>query len=259
MSARKIDRVSGKILGILLTGILVIVIAPTSWAQEKIQRTMLASQIVDQDVLNEKGEKIGEIDDLVIKRSGRVKRVVIETGGFLDIGDKLVALSVGQLKIQNDKKIVSDIPQSELEKQQVFDYFRRGLRPDYYYTPPPAPPLYGYDYGPRHYGDYRPYPRQGEGEVPWLARWAFYPARFLASVVTDRAVINYDFEILGTVQDLVINLDNREVTKIVLASEDILGEGVYVTTRYEPLGFTPYGLMCDISREELKQFPKHTD
>lgn len=40
------------------------------------QKSMtFATTLLDQDIENEVGEKIGEVDDLVIKRSGRVKKM----------------------------------------------------------------------------------------------------------------------------------------------------------------------------------------
>jgi sporulation protein YlmC with PRC-barrel domain len=49
-----------------------------------------ASNWIDREIYGKNGNQFGEIDDLVIKRSGKVKKVTIEVGGFLDIrGDDL--------------------------------------------------------------------------------------------------------------------------------------------------------------------------
>lgn len=44
-------------------------------------------------------EQIGEIEDLVLNEDGKVIGVVAEVGGFLDIGDKHVAISVSDLNL----------------------------------------------------------------------------------------------------------------------------------------------------------------
>ena len=43
--------------------------------------------------------QIGEIEDLVLDRSGQLVGVVAEVGGFLDIGDKHVMLRVGDVDL----------------------------------------------------------------------------------------------------------------------------------------------------------------
>lgn len=43
--------------------------------------------------------QIGEIEDIVLSRDGRVIGIVAEVGGFLDLGDKHVLLSVSDLSL----------------------------------------------------------------------------------------------------------------------------------------------------------------
>ncbi|MGK7752622.1 MULTISPECIES: PRC-barrel domain-containing protein [unclassified Roseovarius] len=43
--------------------------------------------------------QIGEIEDLVMSRDGKLTGIVVEVGGFLDIGDKHVLLSVKDAKL----------------------------------------------------------------------------------------------------------------------------------------------------------------
>lgn len=43
--------------------------------------------------------QIGEIEDILLSRDGQVIGIVAEVGGFLDIGDKHVALSVDDLNL----------------------------------------------------------------------------------------------------------------------------------------------------------------
>ncbi|WP_223428879.1 PRC-barrel domain-containing protein [Tateyamaria pelophila] len=42
---------------------------------------------------------IGEIEDLVLSRDGQITGIVVEVGGFLDIGDKHVVISVKDLNL----------------------------------------------------------------------------------------------------------------------------------------------------------------
>ena len=53
----------------------------------------------DYDGVGADWNQIGEIEDVVLDRSGQMIGVVAESGGFLDIGDKHVMLRVGDVDL----------------------------------------------------------------------------------------------------------------------------------------------------------------
>lgn len=57
-----------------------------------------ASDVIGTGVVNEKGDEVGEIKDLVID-ADRVEYAVVSVGGFLGIGEKDVAVPLDQLKL----------------------------------------------------------------------------------------------------------------------------------------------------------------
>ena len=215
-----------------------------SHAQEK-EALLLASRILDQEVYDETQKLIGEADDLIIRRSGKVKKLTVEFGGFIDIGDKRVALPFKRFRMK-DGKIALEVTEQQLEKKSEFDYYTHGLQPDYYYRGRPYTTRYprpSYYYGPgAAHPPIEPY------------EMAFSPSRFLASALMNRRIINEEGKRVGRVKDLVINRKNNEVEKIILSSIDILGEEVHVALSYEPLGFTAYGLVYDITLGTLKDY-----
>lgn len=211
------------------------------------EQGVLASRILDHDVLDGNGKLIGEVDDIVIRRSGTVKKLTVEFGGFIDIADTLAAVNFKNCEVKNGK-VALDATQEQLRKKPEYSYFSQGLRPEYYYRARPYA-------GPRHYPP-RGYPYGPHNENPPMEyyRWAFSPSRFLASTVINRPLINEGGKPIGRVQDLLINQKGHSIEKIILFSEDILGEDVYVALSYQPLGFTGYGLVYDIRPRELKEF-----
>jgi sporulation protein YlmC with PRC-barrel domain len=239
-----------RILGVVLLTLVFGGLPSVSHGQEA-ETSVLASRIIDQDVYDAKPQLIGEVDDIVIRRSGRVKKLTVEFGGFLGIGDKLVAVSFKKFNLKTGG-IYLDATAQELEKMPEFNYYRKGLVPEYYYSrvrPYQGPYDYplGYPQGP--YG-----PRS---LVP-PDEWAFSPRSFLASVVLDRRVINEDGQDIGIVKDLLINRKNNMVAKVIISSEGILGNDTYVEVPYKPLGFTPYGVVYDITPAKLKEMPKYS-
>ena len=62
----------------------------------------LASLFIGQAVTNAAGETIGNVNDLLFDKSGRISSVVIGVGGFLGIGEKSVAIPYSALSITAD-------------------------------------------------------------------------------------------------------------------------------------------------------------
>jgi sporulation protein YlmC with PRC-barrel domain len=56
------------------------------------------SKIVGLNVYNDNNESIGSINDLLTDKNGNIKAVVIGVGGFLGVGEHLVAVAYDQLK-----------------------------------------------------------------------------------------------------------------------------------------------------------------
>jgi len=64
-----------------------------------------ASKVIGSSVVNEAGDTVGKIDDIIVGPDGKAPFVVLSVGGFLGVGDKLVALPYEQMRT-NGKKIV---------------------------------------------------------------------------------------------------------------------------------------------------------
>jgi sporulation protein YlmC with PRC-barrel domain len=57
-----------------------------------------SSKLVGLSVYNENNESLGSINDLLTDKSGNIKAVVIGVGGFLGVGEHLVAVSWDKIK-----------------------------------------------------------------------------------------------------------------------------------------------------------------
>jgi sporulation protein YlmC with PRC-barrel domain len=60
------------------------------------------SKIVGTNVYNDANQKIGSVEDIVLKADGSMDGVVLSVGGFLGIGNKYVAVPFSDLKINRD-------------------------------------------------------------------------------------------------------------------------------------------------------------
>ena len=71
--------------------------SPTSATMHK-EGEWRASKLAGVDVYNEANEKIGEINDVILDRSGKVANVILGVGGFLGLGERYVAVAFDKLK-----------------------------------------------------------------------------------------------------------------------------------------------------------------
>jgi sporulation protein YlmC with PRC-barrel domain len=63
-----------------------------------------ASKLSGVDVYNEQNEKIGDISDVILDKSGKAVNVVIGVGGFLGMGEHMVAVPFEKLKWVNEPR-----------------------------------------------------------------------------------------------------------------------------------------------------------
>jgi sporulation protein YlmC with PRC-barrel domain len=63
-----------------------------------------SSKVVGTAVYNTNNEKIGEVNDLILDKDGKVAGVVIGVGGFLGMGERNVAVSFNSVKFSKDNK-----------------------------------------------------------------------------------------------------------------------------------------------------------
>jgi PRC-barrel domain len=78
----------------------------------------LASSLIAQTVYNAENVAIGDINDLVTDKNGKIVAVLIGSGGFLGLGEKDVAVRFEDLKLARDEndsiKVVADVTKETL-------------------------------------------------------------------------------------------------------------------------------------------------
>jgi sporulation protein YlmC with PRC-barrel domain len=69
--------------------------APTEWR---------ASKLIGTKIMGPDDKSIGDVDEVILDKEGKVHGVVIGVGGFLGIGEKAVAVPFNALTVQRDQK-----------------------------------------------------------------------------------------------------------------------------------------------------------
>jgi sporulation protein YlmC with PRC-barrel domain len=76
--------------------------ATASDTSSSFQGNWRASKMAGLNVYNDKNESVGSINDLLTDKSGSIKAVVIGVGGFLGVGEHLVAVPFDKIKFVSE-------------------------------------------------------------------------------------------------------------------------------------------------------------
>jgi sporulation protein YlmC with PRC-barrel domain len=76
--------------------------APNSAAAAHKEGEWRASKLIGVNVYNDANEKIGDINDVILDKAGKVENVVLGVGGFLGMGEHYVAVAYDNLKWSNE-------------------------------------------------------------------------------------------------------------------------------------------------------------
>lgn len=86
------------------------------------QASFRGSDLMGREVVNRNDEELGNVEDIVIGRDGRVTYVLVSHGGVLGMGDSLVPVPFSAVSrgSQDDENIVIDMSKKEMENAPNF-------------------------------------------------------------------------------------------------------------------------------------------
>ncbi|MDA0704351.1 MAG: PRC-barrel domain-containing protein [Proteobacteria bacterium] len=86
----------------------------------KLNYAARASELIGKPVENRVGDVLGTVEDLILTRQDKVAYAVISVGGFLGIGNKLVAVPYDELEAQIGGGLVLDRSKENLKAETEF-------------------------------------------------------------------------------------------------------------------------------------------
>jgi hypothetical protein len=78
--------------------------------------------ILGKSVYNDKNEKIGVVDDLIVTPDQAVSYAIVGVGGFIGMGKHDVAIPAAQLKENHGKLVVAGASKGALKSMPTFTY-----------------------------------------------------------------------------------------------------------------------------------------
>lgn len=85
------------------------VIALSEWSYEDLYAGgWSAEELIDEaDVIGSEGEEIGDIENILVSEEGRLLAVILEMGGFLDLGDTHIMAPWDQVEMASDLSTIT--------------------------------------------------------------------------------------------------------------------------------------------------------
>ena len=82
-------------------------------------------QLLGQPIYNEKNEKVGSVDDLIVSPEQAVSYAIIGAGGFLGVAKHDVAIPVNQFTQQDGKFVLAGATKDAIKAMPAFEYTSR--------------------------------------------------------------------------------------------------------------------------------------
>jgi sporulation protein YlmC with PRC-barrel domain len=89
--------------------------------------TVDAGTLIGKNVVDAKGDTVGEIDSVMVDSGGKVKAVVVDVSGWLQ-SEKLISLPWKSLAVTDDNVITSKMTQEEAKSAAAYTYTEEGNR-----------------------------------------------------------------------------------------------------------------------------------
>jgi len=117
----------GTALGLTLGSLALPTMAHAEGTETPVMGTVDAGSLIGKNVVDAKGDTVGEIDSVMVDGSGKVKAVVVDVSGWLQ-SEKLISLPWKDLAVTDDNVITSKITQEEAKSASAYTYVDNGNR-----------------------------------------------------------------------------------------------------------------------------------
>lgn len=79
-------------------------------------------QILGETIYNDKGEKVGKVEDIIVAPNKKVSYAIIGAGGFAGMGEHTVAIPIDQFKEESHKFVLPGATKEAVKEMPEFHY-----------------------------------------------------------------------------------------------------------------------------------------
>jgi sporulation protein YlmC with PRC-barrel domain len=88
----------------------------------RLENGVRVSKIIGESVQNDQNQHVGKVDDLIVTSDDKITIAIVSVGGFLGMGDKLVAVPWQQLKAEGDHLVLPGASKDTMSAAPNFRY-----------------------------------------------------------------------------------------------------------------------------------------
>jgi sporulation protein YlmC with PRC-barrel domain len=199
-----------------------------------------ATDVIGMTVNNYQDEKLGKVEDLAVDvASGRIVQVIVSTGGFVGLGDRLTAVPPGALHhdtankvlhLDADKEKLKSAPQFEMSKwAECCDQEHLSAVYRHYGQEPAFSFIHKGDAAPNTIATRNADGTWGKDRLTGDSQWMIPAARLgqvqKASKLMGLPVKNRQNEKLGTVDNMLLDIQAGRIVAVVVSSGGFIGMG----------------------------------
>lgn len=92
-----------------------------AWDFEYLYDGWSALELLDEEAYGADEQVVGEVEDLIIGPDGAIQKVVIEGGGFLDIGDSHIAIPWEEVVRRGTNAVATPVTDGNLDNYGMFE------------------------------------------------------------------------------------------------------------------------------------------
>lgn len=114
VSSVRAETAGDPVVGTVLTGVNAEVVTTTGYR---------ATQLLGSGIFNDNGESIGKLEDFIVGSDDQVTVAIVGVGGFLGVDERMVAVPVESLKMNEQGQLVlAGASKQQLEALPAFVY-----------------------------------------------------------------------------------------------------------------------------------------
>jgi sporulation protein YlmC with PRC-barrel domain len=93
----------------------------TTWDSEQVYSGWSAEELLGEEVYGVNGYVAGEVEDFIVGADGRIQKVVVEGGGFLDMGDAHIAIPWDQIERVGSDALMAPVTEQNFAEYGLFE------------------------------------------------------------------------------------------------------------------------------------------
>lgn len=183
-------------------------------------------RLIGRNIQNAQNETIGEIDAVMVDRSGKVQSVVVGVGGFLGLGERHVAINWDALSVApNGDRVTLNMTKDQLKALPEYRYADRAYARSVFSSEPgmTRPPVAG-----------TMPPAAGTAQLPPATTMAM-PSQVGLSKLVGLNIRNAANETIGEIKEVMLGSDGK-AKEVIVGVGGFLGMGErYVAISWDQL------------------------